>query len=95
MVDVETRRYGVEDKVARLARQLDPPVVTSFMGRGLLSAHPDLVRGRSAKCRTPMILASLLPMQLYSTPITVNAVHIGRRVAAKLPAILRRMARAG
>jgi indolepyruvate decarboxylase len=45
MVDVETRRYGVEDKVARLARQLDLPVVTSFMGRGLLSAHPDLVRG--------------------------------------------------
>ncbi len=45
MVDVETRRYGVEDKVARLARKLDLPVVTSFMGRGLLSAHPDLVRG--------------------------------------------------
>ena len=45
MVDVETRRYGVEDKVARLARRLDLPVVTSFMGRGLLSAHPDLVRG--------------------------------------------------
>ncbi len=45
MVDVETRRYGVEDKVARLARRLHLPVVTSFMGRGLLSAHPDLVRG--------------------------------------------------
>ena len=45
MVDIETRRYGVEDRVARLARALDLPVVTTFMGRGLLSEHPDLVRG--------------------------------------------------
>jgi indolepyruvate decarboxylase len=45
MVDIETRRYGVEDKVAALARALGIPVVTTFMGRGLLSAHPDLVRG--------------------------------------------------
>jgi len=45
MADIETRRYGVEDKVAALARALDIPVVTTFMGRGLLSAHPDLVRG--------------------------------------------------
>ncbi len=45
MADIETRRYGVEDKVADLARTLGIPVVTTFMGRGLLSAHPDLVRG--------------------------------------------------
>ena len=45
MVDVETRRYGVEDKAAALARALGIPVVTTFMGRGLLSAHPDVVRG--------------------------------------------------
>ena len=45
MVDIETRRYGVEDKVAALARALGLPVVTTFMGRGLLSAHPDVVRG--------------------------------------------------
>jgi indolepyruvate decarboxylase len=45
MADIETRRYGVEDKVADLARALGIPVVTTFMGRGLLSAHPDLVRG--------------------------------------------------
>ena len=44
MVDVETRRYGVEDKAAALARALGIPVVTTFMGRGLLSAHPDVVR---------------------------------------------------
>jgi indolepyruvate decarboxylase len=45
MVDVETRRYGVERKVAALARALAIPVVTTFMGRGLLSADPDVVRG--------------------------------------------------
>ena len=40
MVGVEIRRYGIEDKVAELARRLSLPAVTSFMGRGLL-AHPD------------------------------------------------------
>lgn len=37
MVGVEVRRYGVEDRVAELARRLGCPVVTSFMGRGLLA----------------------------------------------------------
>ncbi|MFQ5467875.1 MAG: indolepyruvate/phenylpyruvate decarboxylase [Kiloniellaceae bacterium] len=37
MVGVEVRRYRIEDKVADLARRLALPVVTSFMGRGLLS----------------------------------------------------------
>ena len=37
MVGVECRRYGIEDKVAALAKRLGLPVVTSFMGRGLLS----------------------------------------------------------
>jgi indolepyruvate decarboxylase len=44
LVDVEIRRYGVEAKVARLAGALGIPVVTTFMGRGLLS-EPGLVRG--------------------------------------------------
>lgn len=39
MVGVETRRYGVESKVAELANRLGIPVVTSFMGRGLLANH--------------------------------------------------------
>lgn len=38
MVDVEVRRFGLEAKVAELARRLAIPVVTTFMGRGLLSA---------------------------------------------------------
>ena len=45
MVDVEIRRYGIEHKVAQLARRLGIPVVTSFMGRGLLAEHPDIVCG--------------------------------------------------
>jgi indolepyruvate decarboxylase len=36
MVDVEVRRFGLEAGVASLARKLGIPVVTSFMGRGLL-----------------------------------------------------------
>ena len=37
MVGVEVRRFGLEARVAELARRLDLPVVTSFMGRGLLA----------------------------------------------------------
>ncbi len=37
MVGVEIRRYGIEGKVRELARRLDVPVVTSFMGHGLLA----------------------------------------------------------
>ncbi len=37
MAGVEVRRYGLEDKVAVLSRRLGLPVVTSFMGRGLLA----------------------------------------------------------
>jgi indolepyruvate decarboxylase len=37
MVGVEIRRYRLEQKVAQLAQKLALPVVTSFMGRGLLA----------------------------------------------------------
>jgi indolepyruvate decarboxylase len=37
MVGVEVRRYGLEQRVAELARRLGLPVVTTFMGRGLLT----------------------------------------------------------
>ncbi len=39
MAGVEVRRFGLEDKVSLLSRRLGLPVVTSFMGRGLLVAH--------------------------------------------------------
>ena len=45
MVDIETRRYGVEAQAAKLARALGIPVVTTFMGRGLLSDDADVVHG--------------------------------------------------
>jgi len=58
MVGVEVRRFRLEARVAELARRLHVPVVTSFMGRGLLAdnevpvvgtylgltAHPDVGR---------------------------------------------------
>ncbi|HEY8026351.1 MAG TPA: indolepyruvate/phenylpyruvate decarboxylase [Burkholderiaceae bacterium] len=37
MVGIEIRRFGIEHKVAQLAHMLKLPVVTSFMGRGLLA----------------------------------------------------------
>ena len=40
MVGVEVRRYGLEAEVAELARRLQMPVITSFMGRGLLAKAP-------------------------------------------------------
>ena len=39
MAGVEVRRFGLEEKVALLARRLGLPIVTSFMGRGLLAEH--------------------------------------------------------
>jgi indolepyruvate decarboxylase len=45
IVDVEVRRYALEDRVAAFARKLGLPVVTTFMGRGLLSGATDVVSG--------------------------------------------------
>ncbi len=41
MVDIEIRRFGLESKVAQLAAKLQVPVVTCFMGRGLLASEPE------------------------------------------------------
>lgn len=45
LADVELRRYGVERQAAALARRLGLPVVTTFMGRGLLAEDQDVVAG--------------------------------------------------
>jgi indolepyruvate decarboxylase len=37
LLGVEVRRYGLERKVAKLAKKLGIPVLTSFMGRGILA----------------------------------------------------------
>ena len=45
MVGVEVRRFGLEKLVGELARRLHVPVVTSFMGRGLLAQGDTPVLG--------------------------------------------------
>lgn len=45
MLGVEVRRYRLEADVAILCRQLGIPVVTSFMGHGLLSSEDSLLVG--------------------------------------------------
>jgi indolepyruvate decarboxylase len=45
LIDIEIRRYGVEAKAGELARRLGLPVVSTFMGRGLLADSPGQVRG--------------------------------------------------
>jgi indolepyruvate decarboxylase len=45
LIDVEVRRYGLEERVTTLARKLALPVVTTFMGRGLLQDVPDVLCG--------------------------------------------------
>jgi thiamine pyrophosphate-dependent acetolactate synthase large subunit-like protein len=42
IVDVEIRRYNLEERVTTLARKLGLPVVSTFMGRGLLEQAPDV-----------------------------------------------------
>ena len=45
MVGVEIRRYGLEDAVMELCQKLDIPVVTTFMGRGLLAEKDVALKG--------------------------------------------------
>ena len=45
MVGVEVRRFGLEQKVSQLAQLLGAPVVTSFLGRGLLANSSAPVLG--------------------------------------------------
>ena len=45
MVGIEVRRYGLEKDVADLCRRLGVPVVTTFMGRGLLAGAAVDLRG--------------------------------------------------
>ncbi|MEM9277569.1 MAG: indolepyruvate/phenylpyruvate decarboxylase [Pseudomonadota bacterium] len=45
LLGVEVRRFGLEEKVAQLANMLGIPVVTSFMGRGILAETGAPVAG--------------------------------------------------
>jgi indolepyruvate decarboxylase len=43
VVDIEIRRYGIEKRITALAHKLNVPVVTTFMGRGLLEGSDALL----------------------------------------------------
>ena len=45
MVGVEIRRYDLEEEVRELAQKLNVPVVTTFMGRGLLAGQDVALQG--------------------------------------------------
>jgi indolepyruvate decarboxylase len=55
IVDVEIRRYSLEERVTTLARKLGLPVVTTFMGRGFARAgarcSPRHLPGRGGRPR--------------------------------------------
>ena len=55
MVGVEVRRYRLEHRVAQLARRLGLPVVSGFMGRGLLADEDMLVGTYMGVAGTPEI----------------------------------------
>ena len=58
MVDVEVRRFGLEAQVAKLAKRLAIPVVTTLMGRGLLdNADAPLVGTYLGLAGTPEVSA--------------------------------------
>ncbi|HWP27688.1 MAG TPA: indolepyruvate/phenylpyruvate decarboxylase [Xanthobacteraceae bacterium] len=88
IVDVEIRRYGLEDRVALLARKLGLPVVTTFMGRGLLADAPDVVSGTYLGAAGDQIITRmvedadallLLGVILCDTNFSLS----GRRLAAR------------
>jgi indolepyruvate decarboxylase len=45
MVGVEIRRFGLEEEIKELCQKLDVPVVTTFMGRGLLAGQDVPLQG--------------------------------------------------
>lgn len=45
MVGVEVRRFGLESEITELARRLGVPVVTSFLGRGLMAGQKVRLQG--------------------------------------------------
>ena len=88
MVDVEVRRYGLEAKVAELTQKLGVPVVTTFMGRGLLSTTGAPLAGTylgvaGDTAVTELVEGSdgllLLGVILSDTNFGVNAGHLDLR----------------
>ncbi len=77
VVDIEVRRFGVEAQVAELAKRLALPVLTTFMGRGLLADHGVEVHGTylgvaGAAETTALLDESDLPVMLGVIPSDSN-----------------------
>lgn len=87
MVGVEVRRYGLEDRVAELADRLGVPVVTSFMGRGLLAGKACLQGTYMGVAGDANITSAvegsdgllLLGVIMSDTNFGVSSSHIDRR----------------
>ena len=72
LVDVELRRYGVERAAAAFARRLGLPVVTTFMGRGLLADDQDVVAGTYLGAAGSPRIASLI--EESDAPLLLGAI---------------------
>ena len=90
MAGVEVRRYGLEARVAELAQRLAVPVVTSFMGRGLLVDTGAPLRGTYLGLAGDPVLSAevensdgllLLGVILSDTNFAVSAQRIDLRHA--------------
>jgi indolepyruvate decarboxylase len=90
MIGVEVRRFGLEGKVAELARRLSLPVVTSLLGRGLLSDTGAPLLGTylgvaGLPAITDLVERSdalfLLGVILSDTNFGVSAMHIDLRMS--------------
>jgi indolepyruvate decarboxylase len=77
VVDVEVRRYRIEAQVAELARRLGLPIVTTFLGRGLLAeagleAHGTYLGIAGDPAVTRLVDESDLPVMLGAILSDVN-----------------------
>ena len=90
MIGVEVRRFGLEDKVAELARRLGLPVVTSLLGRGLLANTDAPLLGTyigvaGLPAITDLVENSdalfLLGVIVSDTNLGVSAMHIDLRMS--------------
>jgi indolepyruvate decarboxylase len=90
MIGVEVRRFGLEQKVAQLARRLGLPVVTSLLGRGLLAnTDAPLLGTYIGVAGLPAITAlvedsdalCLLGVIISDTNLGVSSTHIDLRLS--------------
>ena len=90
MIGVEVRRFGLEEKVAELARRLALPVVTSLLGRGLLSDTDAPLLGTYIGVAGLPAIANLVEQSdalcllgviVSDTNLGVSSTHIDLRLA--------------